>query len=199
MKSAKNLFIVGGAFSLAILLFALAAPKAAHAIVATLVQITNTASSPVPTWRTDNDGRNVVRLFYGETMPDGTTASAGQGLGNPLLDGSNFQVYTVPAGKRLVVDSVSAFAYPPPGQNVFEYLYNGTPAGGFGTFTGVPLVSQGTWNGTTYYQNAIPIHDYVDQNQQYQVSMSRSSGTGSMFWDVQVVGHLVDCTNGGGC
>jgi len=195
MKSAKNFLMVAGAFGLATILFVVSVPKAAHAIVATLVQITNTASNPVPTWRADNDGRNVVRLYYDEVMPAGTTDS----FGNPLNDGSNFQVYAVPAGKRLVVDSVSAFAYPPAGQNVFAYLYNGTPPGGFGTFTGVPLVSQGTFSGTTYYQNAIPVRDYVDQNQQYQVTMSRSSGTGSMFWNMQVVGHLVDCTNGGGC
>jgi hypothetical protein len=29
--------------------------------------------------------------------------------------------------------------------------------------------------------------------------MSRSDGLGTMVWDAHAVGHLVDCTSGGGC
>ena len=46
--------MVGGAFALAIFLFAIAAPKPAHALVATLVQVTNTSSNPVPTQAVGN-------------------------------------------------------------------------------------------------------------------------------------------------
>src|SRR5947209_17331013 len=71
MKSAKNFLMVAGAFALAMLVFAIAAPKTPHAIVATLVQITNTASNPVPVDR-DNSARHAVRLFAG-----GSTNHAG--------------------------------------------------------------------------------------------------------------------------
>ena len=183
MKLLKQAMGVFGTVVVITLLVASAVPKTAHALVATLVQVVNTPTQSVPTWRTDNDGRNVVQLVYGETMLSGTSSSVNQPLSG----------YTVPFGSRLVIDSVSVFAYPPAGQKVFAFLFNGS------TYTGVPAILQGTFGSSDYFQNAIPVRGYVDPGQQYKVTMVRSDSTGSMFWDVQAVGHLVDCTNGGGC
>jgi hypothetical protein len=49
MKSAKSILTGTGAVVLAGLILALLAPKAAHAIAATAVQVENTIASPVPT------------------------------------------------------------------------------------------------------------------------------------------------------
>jgi len=48
MNFAKRLLMVAGAVAMAGIFGALLAPKAAHGIVATLVQVTNTSSNPVP-------------------------------------------------------------------------------------------------------------------------------------------------------
>ena len=181
-RSGKMLSVILGAAFL-LILGAMFGPRTAHALVATLVQVVNTPTQSVPTWRTDNDGRNVVRLAYGEDMPSGTLNS----FSNPLSS------YTVPTGSRLVIDSVSLFAYPPTGQKVFAFFYNGV------TYTSIPAIPQGTFGLSDYFQNAIPVRDYIEPGKQYQVTMIRSDSTGTMFWDVHAVGHLVDCTNGGGC
>jgi hypothetical protein len=183
MKRSGKMFsvILGAAFLF--ILGTMFGPRTAHALVATLVQVANTPAQSVPTWRTDNDGRSVVRLSYGENMADGTAFSQNNALSN----------YTVPTGSRLVIDSVSLFAYPPTGQKVFAYFFNGS------TYTGIPVLFQGTFGPQDYFQNAISVRDYIEPGGQYTVTMGRSNSSGTMYWDVQAVGHLVNCTNGGGC
>lgn len=189
MKLLKQAMALLGSVVVIAVLVALVTPKTAHALVATLVQVVNTPSQPVPTWRTDNDGRSVVRLSYGEFMPAGTVISEGK----PLLDTVSGLAYTVPAGERLVIDNVSLLADPPTGQKVEANFSEGPQV------TNVPLIFEGTFGTNDSFDNAIPLRDYVEPGQQYKVTMIRSSGTDTMFWDAQAVGHLVDCTNGGGC
>jgi hypothetical protein len=189
MKLLKQAMAVLGTVVVIAVLVALVTPKTAHAIVATMVQVVNTAAQPVPTWGTDNDGRSAVRLSYYETMAAGDTFSNGK----PLFDATTSAAFTVPAGKRLVVDSLSLFAYPISGQNVFVYLWNGH------SYTALPAIGQGTFFGFDYFQNAIQVRDYVDAGGQYLVTMTRNGATGAMVWDVHAAGHLVDCTSGGGC
>ena len=47
MKYAKRMFMMAGAMTLAGILGVAMAPKAAHGIVAAMVQVVNTAASPV--------------------------------------------------------------------------------------------------------------------------------------------------------
>jgi len=48
MRFAKNVLMAVGAVALAAMLLAVMAPKAVHAVAATMVQVVNTTSSPVP-------------------------------------------------------------------------------------------------------------------------------------------------------
>jgi len=174
MKSAKKFLMVAGAFALAILLFAISAPKTAHAIVATLVQITNTASNPVPV-DADNSARHAVRLFAA-----GNTDQTGL-LETHLLDASTGQAFTVPAGKRLVIEQASLFAYPGPQSSVFAYWFNGS------TFTAVPVHDQ---DGFGDYEGVVTTKDYVDAGHQIEFSLFSKPAT---FSDMSVVGYLIDC------
>lgn len=153
--------------------------------------VNNTTANPVPTARVDNDARNVVRLANSDTIPPGLTDSCGGCPGVPMLDMTTRLPYTVPSGKRLVIDSVSAYATPPAGQNAFATLYNGF------TFTRVPLYAQGSFVVGLVQLNTMRIRDYVDSNSQYLVSFTRTGATSGMFWRMDAVGHLEDCT--GGC
>lgn len=194
MKLLKQALAMLGTVAIFATVVAFVAPERVHAVVAALVQVENTPAQSIPTRRTDNDGRDVVRLAYAETMNAGTTASNGTGNGVPLNDAITNSVYTVPSGKRLVIDTVSMFAFPDLGQKVYMYVTNGY------TFTAIPAIDAGF--PTTYaahFGNTIPVRDYVEPGGQYSVVMQRSDSTDTMFWDVLAVGHLVDCTNGGGC
>ena len=197
MASVRRYLLIAASFVLALAAFTVLAPKTVHAIGAALVQVANSNSNPVPT---QLDGRNVVRLTLDVTLPPGTLESNGNGPGGilPLKDVLTGQPYTVPAGRRLVIDSMSAFAYAEAGQSVYLYLLNGTNP--FGNFTAIPMVAQGTFPfNQVVYEGIGPKTDYVDQNQQYFVSLHRNDSNGSAEYNVNATGHLVDCTNGGGC
>jgi hypothetical protein len=101
MNFAKRLLMVAGAVALAGILGAQLAPKAAHGIVATLVQVVNTAANPVPTQAVDNHARHALGLDASVVIPDGQLGVFG-------TFGDANGPYTVPAGKRLVMESLSA-------------------------------------------------------------------------------------------
>ena len=81
-----------GALALAAILLNLVAPKAAHALVATAVQVMNTSATPVMTRDVDAAARNVLYLHCDEGTSSCTTAA-------------------VPSGSTFVLDSISLYAH----------------------------------------------------------------------------------------
>ena len=61
MKFVKSLLMGTGGVALAGLLLSLLAPKAAHGLVAALVQVANTSSAPAIASLIDDPGRGCVR------------------------------------------------------------------------------------------------------------------------------------------
>jgi hypothetical protein len=84
----KRGLMAAGALALAAMLLNFVAPRAAHALVATAVQVMNTSATPVPTRDVDAAGRNPFRLSC-------------TGVGN-------CQTPPVPAGNTFVVESIFA-------------------------------------------------------------------------------------------
>lgn len=82
-----------GAGALTLGVFILAAPRAAHAISATLVQVTNTAANPVPNLDTERNAR----------IPYQSSINASPCSIAPC----DFLMSPVPAGYRLVAQGVS--------------------------------------------------------------------------------------------
>jgi hypothetical protein len=89
-------FGVSGVVIVALILV-LAAPKAVHAIVSTLVTIANTASNPVPVQEVKHSTANYVtleydinNLVYDQLLSDGTTTP-----------------FTIPVGEKLVITDVN--------------------------------------------------------------------------------------------
>jgi len=195
MNVVKRLLVVFGTVMLAGIIGVLLTPKALHA-VATAVQVVNTFANPVPTWRTDNDGRNPVRLDF-------TGFSNNTFFSGVMNDPTNGEApYSVPVGKRLVVDTISVQAQVPPGQKVFVLFANGTSGQTFsGSRVWIPLLLQGSFFGGAddILVNSIPVHDYVDSGNQYSWQLQRNNSSGEISFELLVFGHLVDCTNGGGC
>jgi hypothetical protein len=183
MKSlAKRMVTVVGGLALAAFLLALAAPKAAHAIVSTLVTVSNTAANPVPTRATDNPARQAVLLAVAVEMSDGQ----GSGIEPLFTDSGQF---TVPAGQCLVVDSVSGHLTLPAGQTpnqlaVFGFSSSRAQIYPVATF-------QGSSPGFSYFSFATPVTTYMEAGSQPQAFCSRGpSSSGVATCTFYVAGHL---------
>jgi hypothetical protein len=85
----------------------LAVPRAAHAVVATLVQVANTASSPVIAQGIGNQAAQIVQIECGYVpgSMDSFGCAAVPATGFTSFPAADSQ-YTVPAGETLVVTSV---------------------------------------------------------------------------------------------
>jgi hypothetical protein len=116
-----------GAVALATAVLFLAAPRAAHAIAATLVQVTNTAANPVPNKDVDQQGRNLYQATQVCSTPSPCTIS----------------FPSVPTGQRLVVQHVSVFYRMPSSTSL-----GGAELNSFygAAFQWLPSVAQ-PWNG----------------------------------------------------
>jgi hypothetical protein len=79
MRTAKQFLVVSAAFILAVGTFTVVAPKTAHAIVASLVQVTNTAANPVATQAV---GTTAVTGLVG-IDPQNNTVTVANGTGTP--------------------------------------------------------------------------------------------------------------------
>ena len=104
MNLVKRLLIGIGATALIAPLFILFTPKTAHALVAALVQVTNTVSAPAITQGVPNLASQNVMLF---TLVSDSQAS------NPMFQlfpsgAESGSPYSVPAGQSLVITSIES-------------------------------------------------------------------------------------------
>jgi hypothetical protein len=99
MRFVKRLFMGIGAVVLAGFLLTLVVPKAIHAAVATLVQVANTATSPVPI--TDVSKGNPVML---SCLASGTTCSSFRQVNASGVQSPSD--YSIPPGDTLIVTDV---------------------------------------------------------------------------------------------
>jgi hypothetical protein len=219
MKSAKNYFAVAGAFALAIVLFSIAAPRAVHAIVATLVQVTNTSANPVPTQPVGTTP--VSGAVEVSNLPSvQAVAVTGNGSGSPLfvrdvdsggrgavsfyganLLGPNVfskvvNMYVVPPGKLLIVDQIATNANMPPGQR-FSSIQFQTFHGGTLTYSFLNPPFQATGSGRDFYNSTQLAKAYADAGTTVAIGAQREDASGAAIIDVEVQGHLVDCANDG--
>jgi hypothetical protein len=102
MRFAKRLLMGAGSVALAGILAIAIAPKAAHALVVTLVQVANTTANPVPTEDIRGSASQILEL----ACP--TQSGTGEAFcvqDDPSLGSSSF---TVPTGQNLVITQIEA-------------------------------------------------------------------------------------------
>ena len=173
----KAISALGGIF-LAALLIAALAPKATHAIAAALVQVVNTPANPVVT----TDSLGTATLLQLNCQVSSTVGSNG----NSFSD----NCFTVPAGKRAVVENVDGVCSTANGASI-----SGT-AVIVGTFSGVlhqiPLHFEGlTAFGFINYDYNFPVRFYADPGQQFSVELQTNDFTGSTSCQMNIGGRLV--------
>lgn len=115
----KALSALGGIFLAALLLAALA-PRAAHAVVAALVQVSNTNANPVPTVRVD-----ALNSFDANGFCQFVPSDNGHN-DFCLVD----PIYTVPAGQIAVIEHASGRCIVDAGSAVREARLRIGPSGG---------------------------------------------------------------------
>ena len=122
MRILKRLLMGFGSILAAALLLALAAPKSAHAIVAALVQVTNTAANPVPVFDVRASAQQYVELAC--TFTAGNCAQIN-------ADGSVVDAaWTVPAGMQYVITDVEISSAMSPGVTSTIFGVQWTPPSG---------------------------------------------------------------------
>jgi hypothetical protein len=94
----------------------LGAPRAVHAITATLVQVVNTEASPAITQDTSREASQIVSLYCGEYPLLCYQIQESGGIGTTA--------YAVPAGFHLVIKSVEIFVATPFTPGTQLYLKN---------------------------------------------------------------------------
>jgi hypothetical protein len=98
--------------------------------------------------------------------------------------------FSVPAGKRLVVETASANAAVPAGQKVTVNL--ATTGGGLGGRAWLALAAQGSISGLDRYTAAQPLRMYADSGTPVTFQAVRSDVTATASLNFAVAGYLVD-------
>jgi len=174
----------------------LRAPLAAAAKPVTDVFVDNTADSPIPV---QQQGTATVSIEGTPTVSVADSREPFQKGLNGFLSGSTFsdtEAFTVPAGKRLVVQYVSVSAAVPPDEGVLVGFQADQEIGT------IPLESGGLQKTSAgdfvQWAGGQPLVAYVGSGKQFSVTLDRESSTttgttggGTAFISAFVSGYLV--------
>jgi len=167
-KYAKSL----GAVVAAAGILTLAAPRAAHAVAAALVQVTNTTASPAVTQSTPSMASQLVVLSNAVSYPNFGAVES--------IAFFNSQPYSVPLGQTLVITSADISLQQCADVNITNYVsltVGGNPASAwavsglntvhFSYPSGLPVaggVSLGTYDNVLSCQPFIVLNGYLTSN-----------------------------------
>lgn len=150
------------------------------------VTISNTTANPVPV-----NVQNQVGTKSADNpdfQPFDTSHSNSTGNSDQLTFS-----FDVPAGKRLVIEFVTAYASVPPGQNIwFLTVQTTTPDGATAHY--IPVVAQGAdVGGNSRFSAAQQTKMFAEAGTDHVgVAIARNSSTGSMSAGCSISGHLID-------
>ncbi|MCU1382780.1 MAG: hypothetical protein JWL71_1477 [Acidobacteria bacterium] len=180
------------------------APKQADAAVATAVQVVNTplpvsgtvdanvtgnvavtvgnsAANPIPVHVVDGTSDQPYSLNVNINIANGGSGGTANG------DTNGSQSFAVPAGKRLVVETVSMYRPGDIGQSV-QVFVNTRLNNLYSAFAVPPAAA----NNSTYTGATQAMKFYADPGTRGLVNAFRSGSTGAESVTVAIAGHLVD-------
>jgi hypothetical protein len=139
-----------------------------------------------------------VRVVGGNTGGGGTPEAAPPfqpfqhpfGLDWPDGEGLVFSNFAVPAGKRLVIEYASLFAYLPDAQTMFVRIF--TSAGGAGVVHNLAVQRQEDYGVLKQFGAAHLVKLYADPGTTVQVQAGRLGSTGTANCTVTLSGHFED-------
>lgn len=190
MKLAKRFLMVAGAMLLSGLLVAMLAPRAAHAVVSTLVTVVNSVAVVNPT----TSGGAIQGVVTEETDGASRQPVAFHCGGQSLSGVSGFvpcvpQSYTVPTGKRLVMEFLDSFCFVPSSSNIDLISLNVT-TGGVSIFRNFAAIRQALPDTTARFDLAQPLRLYADPGTDVTPAFQTDDSTGSAGCNIQFSGYL---------
>jgi hypothetical protein len=178
MQLAKRLFMGFGVVAFVAMSFMLAAPKAVHAIVATLVQVANTSANPVPNSDVNNPDKATLLVLGCQGNADGNA--------NFTCDPNS----TIPVGQRFAIDRVEADCFTTAGIT-FGNAHLSLTEGGSPTAHVLPLNSLETGFNTEYVLS-MPVRFYADAGSYIGFEAYLSAPSGDTFCNFQADGYLIN-------
>jgi hypothetical protein len=146
------------------------------------VDIINGASAPLPT--VDHSAQGAVTLFFSCN------------IGNAMISVACFESYSVPAGKRLVIEDVGIHGFGPSGQKFFARLNTkqlNSVFGNSGLGVDYDIPADGFENGTVTHVAAGRLaRIYVEAGAPIGAMIFRTAATGTGAFVITINGRLVD-------
>lgn len=157
-------------------------------VTSLIVTIANTSANPVPTLAVDNPARQAVVIT---TNPINPVVVSGAGSTSAYLSDAN-GTYTVPAGYRLVIESISGQMNLPAGSgqspSYFQVLTYVNGATGLHDFAPTYISSNASYD---FYAFTAPLATYADAGTQIQMDCGRGpSNAGLAICSATISGHL---------
>ena len=141
------------------------------------VRVVNDSDEAVPVREIGHETREPFHRQFALDWPDGTDLSTA--------------TYSVPAGKRLVVEYASAWAYlPPAGQTMFVRIT--TTVGGSEAFHTLALQKREDYGVLKQFEGAHLVRLYADPATTVHVAAGRQPGADMASCTVTLSGYLVD-------
>jgi hypothetical protein len=146
------------------------------------VFVTNDAAHPVPVTSADDQGRQAFAFFKNDSF------------GSP--EDSHSVSFTVPTGKRLVIESVSinGAVDTGSGQKVVLTAVQASVNGQFEDYIMAPTFSGTSTSGRDLYTVSQPTTIYADGGTDVRVFATRNTFSGGAIMNASVQGHLIDCS-----
>jgi len=170
------------------------------------VRVVNTQTNPVPVSVINfPTGTNTVNVSSSTNAPllvrnvDSGPAQPVQVAGLLTIGAGQFAVlenfYSVPDGKRLVVECISALGTAPSGQNLVNIelqVIEAVPAAQFPRLLADPHFTGNGAGGEARFQSSQLVKGYVGVGGKLQAHTERNADTGIAFVLVTMSGYLVD-------
>lgn len=106
-----------------------------------------------------------------------------------VSEGAAVRTFSVPAGRRLVIEHMSCEAAVPPGQRAMCHFI--TTVGGTEAFHLVVMSEQGNFVGSDQFRASQAIRTYADPETLVRLVGQRNEGGGTAILDFTISGYLV--------
>jgi hypothetical protein len=195
MKLARTLLMGFGSVALVAAFLILVAPKSAHAVVATLVQVANTSTNPVPNADVNAPGDEPFQTLICVAFPAGsfpcTSGTIPESFGVPTVTSDSLTV------KRLVVENISGFCVVGGSQTIgLVTLEFSTIANSVNSINLASLAQMSTAIGATGFSHvSFPAPVYADPGSVVYVGAfnygETPTPTNTAGCEYNIIGHLV--------
>ena len=146
------------------------------------VFVSNTSANPVPVTSADDPGRQAFAFFKSDSFgPD---------------EDSHHVSFTVPAGKRLVIESVSVngLVDTGTGQKIVDAGVQAQVNGQLEDYIMAPQFTGTSSSADDVYTVSQPTTIYADSGTDVLVFTARNTFNGGAIMNVSVQGHLINCS-----